>query len=234
MCGGLFALRLPHDAGSSRSMRVGIFSRGSTSAERLQNLQPPSPRALTRDTTIHSSCAVALHSDTQRSSQTSSRGTHTHPPLSPWLSARTMYPHNSSKYIGGVSEVAKRRELAARVYTHFLRERFSTARPPPGRSGEAASSSSPSSSSPPCSTCALRKPSASRCSRERLPVTSTSASAVAAAAVWRPALMPGSPLTTLSSAGPSWRAATLRHGRSLAPSHAHLVCIARCVTWRDA
>ena len=46
MCGGLFALRLPHDAGSSRSMRVGIFSRGSTSAERLQNLQPPNPGAL--------------------------------------------------------------------------------------------------------------------------------------------------------------------------------------------
>ena len=143
--------------------------------------------------------------------------------------------------------MAKRRELAARVYTHFLRERFSTARPsPPGRSGEAASSSSPSSSSPPCSTCALRKPSASRCSRERLPVTSTSASAVAAAAVWRPALMPGSPLTTLSSAGPSWRAATLRHGRSLAPSHAHLVCASQgpshgvmrdahawCITWRE-
>jgi hypothetical protein len=27
MCGGLFALRLPHGAGSSRSMRVGIFAR---------------------------------------------------------------------------------------------------------------------------------------------------------------------------------------------------------------
>ena len=58
--------------------------------------------------------------------------------------------------------------------------------------------------------------------------------------------MPGSPLTTLSSAGPSWRAATLRHGRSLAPSHAHLVCASQgpshgvmrdahawCITWRE-
>lgn len=59
-------------------------------------------------------------------------------------------------------------------------------------------------------------------------MTFTSASAVAAVAVWKPALTPGSrhassTLRKKSSTGPSSRAATLRHGRSLAPSHAHLV-----------
>ena len=173
----------------------------------------------------------SILSDTQRSPHASSSGTHTRAPFRPcfqsgrvrvqahWPTSRV----HQARRRGGRS--AKRRDLAVRVYSHFLRERFCAAPPsPPGR----LSSSSPSSSSPPCSTWALRKPAASRCSRERHPVTSTSASAVvaaavaAAAAVRRPALTPGSLLTALSSAGPSWRAATLKHGRSLAPSHAYL------------